>query len=224
VAAESTTVTFSKTYAKYLSAPPHSHHVTLAEAKDLSRDLARAVEAEGFRPDLVVGLSNGAIFPTKVVAAELGLPCHMVQVRRRGSRYKQRLLIVQKRLRIPSGLIMWGPIKRLWVVFQNRTNSLESVTETFNIDVAGRRTLIVDDCVDTGASLRYVAERLRAGGAADIMTAVYCWSRMPHVDEAISRPDVYLHRQTQYYPWSNNSRYLKDFTAWLKRNGLTLWT
>jgi hypoxanthine phosphoribosyltransferase len=215
---------FSKTYAKYLSAPPHSHHVTLDEAEELGRDLVHAVESTRFRPEIIVGLANGAIFPTYVVAAELSLPYHMVQVRRRGSRYKQRLMVVQKKLRIPSGLIMWGPMKRLWVLFQNRTNNLETAANTFDIDVSGKRVLIVDDCVDTGASLRYVADKLRAGGATDILTAVYCWSRMPKVDEALARPGLYLHRQTQYYPWSNNSRHLKAFSDWLEKNGLTLWT
>ncbi len=215
---------FSGTYAKYLHAPAQSAHVTLDEAEALARDLAAAVTASGYHPQSVVGLANGAIFPAKVVADALGIPFHIVRVRRKGSRYKQRLRVIKDALHIPSGLIMWGPIKALWVVFQNRTSTLEEGAQSFAFDVAGQRVLMVDDCVETGASFRYVEARLRAGGAVEIRTAVYCWSDMPNVSPDLSRPDVYLHREIQYYPWSNNSRHLGRFHDWLKANGLSLWT
>ena len=213
----------SRSHEKYLHAAPQSAHVTVEEAEELGRDLAREVAAAGLRPDLVVGLANGAFLPAKTVADALGVPFQMVKVRRRGSRIKQRLLFIKQRLRIPSALIMWGPIKALWVVFQNRTSTLESGEDSFGFDVAGRRVLMVDDCVETGASFRHVEARLRAQGAAEVRTAVYCWSRMPKVDDAVSRPDVHLHRQIQYYPWSNNSRHLERFGDWMSRHGLELW-
>ncbi len=208
---------------KYLQAPPHSEHMSIEEAETLGRDLARSVTDTGLRPDLVVGLANGAFLPAKTVADTLGLSFHMVKVRRKGSRYKQRLLFIKQRLRLPSGLIMWGPIKALWVIFQNRTSALETASDLLDFEVAGKHVLIVDDCVDTGASLRHVSGMLRAHGAAEIHTAVYCWARMPKIDEAVSRPDFYLHRNTQFYPWSNNSRHLAQFHEWLARHGLALW-
>lgn len=213
----------SSTYAKYLHAPDQSEHVTIEEAEALGRDLAATVRAQGLETDVVVGLANGAFLPARTVAEALGVPFHMVKVRRKGSRYKQRLLWIKQAFRIPSGVIMWGPFKRLWTLFQNRTNTLEAGGESFDFDVRGQRVLMVDDCVETGNSFRFVEERLRAGGAQEVRTAVYCWSRMPDVPEAQSRPDAFLHRQIQYYPWSNNSRYLGRFNDWMTANGLTLW-
>ena len=214
----------SSTYTKYLDAPAQSQHVTIEEAEALARDLAAKVQASGLQPDLVVGLANGAIFPATIVAQSLDLPCHIVKVRRKGSRYKQRLLVIKQRLRIPSSVILWGPLRAFWVMFQNRTNGLETSAASFDFDVKGKTVLMVDDCVETGSSFRFVAEQLRACGAEQINTAVYCWSKMPKIDDAVSRPDVYLHRQIQFYPWSNNSKHLTRFAAWLAQNNLTLWT
>ena len=217
------TAPLSSTHAKYLDAPSQSQHVTIAEAEALGRDLAASARMQGLEPDLVVGLANGAFLPAKTVADALGVPFRMVKVRRKGSRYKQQLLAIKQALRIPSGVILWGPFKALWVMFQNGTNQLEAGGESFDFDVEGMTVLMVDDCVETGASFRYVGERLRAGGAVDVRTAVFCWSRMPKVPEAQSRPDVHLHRQIQYYPWSNNSKYLDNFYGWMAQNRLELW-
>lgn len=213
----------SSTYEKYLHAASQSEHVTIGEAEELGRDLAANVRAQGLQPDLVVGLANGAFLPAKTVADALGVPFEMVKVRRKGSRYKQRLLGIKQALHIPSALILWGPFKALWVIFQNRTNQLEAGGESFDFDVRDRRVLMVDDCVETGASFRYVEEQLRAAGAVDVRTAVYCWSEMPNVPEESSRPDVHLHRQIQYFPWSNNSVHLKAFYEWMRNNRLELW-
>ena len=213
----------SRTYSKYLDAPSQSEHVTIEEAEALGGDLAAEVRSRELPVDLVVGLANGAFLPAHVVARALSIPCEMVKVRRKGSRYKQRLLVIKNALRIPNALILWGPLRMLWVAFQNRTNSLESGSETFDFDVRGKHVLMVDDCVETGKSFHFVAERLRAGGAADVRTAVYCWSRMPDVPEEQSRPDVFLHRQIQFYPWSNNSKYLGQFYSWMQSNRLELW-
>lgn len=213
----------SAAYSKYLNAPPQSKHITVEESEQLARDLAHIVRANAIATDLVVGIANGAVLPTKVVAELLCLPWYMVKVRRKGSRYKQRLLVIKEKLRIPSSIILWGPFRALWVVIQNRTKSLEHSEESFGFDVKNKRVLLIDDCLETGASIDYVRRRLQAAGAASVQTAVYCWVQMTSVASPEKAPDLFLHRQIQFYPWSNNSRHLQAFQQWLVRHQLELW-
>jgi hypoxanthine phosphoribosyltransferase len=213
----------STTYDKFLNARDQTIQATIEEVESLARDLAYEISKLDPPADMIVGLANGAWLPTKVVAETLGLPGHMVKVRRKGSRYKQRLAVIARALRIPPQLILWGPFRTMWVIFQNRTGKLEGSGAPLGFDPSGKHVVMVDDCVETGNSFRYVAEKLVAAGAASARTAVYCWSRMPNIPEAQSRPDIYLHRQIQFYPWSGNSTRVGAFDKWLAENGLELW-
>lgn len=213
----------STTCDKFVKARDQTINATIEEVETLARDLAKEIAKLEPKADMVVGLANGAWLPTKVVADTLGLPGHMVKVRRKGSRYKQRLAVIVRALRIPPQLILWGPFRAMWVLFQNRTGTLEGSGEALDFDPSGKHIVIVDDCVETGNSFRYVAEKLLAAGARSTRTAVYCWSRMPKIPEAQSRPDIYLHRQIQFYPWSGNTTRIGEFEKWLADNGLKLW-
>ncbi len=195
--------------------------MTIEEAEQLSADLARLARLRGFKFDIVVGIANGALLPMRVAARQLELPEEIVRVRRQGSRIKQRLLAIKNALRIPSGWLTWGPLMPIWVWFQNRTGKLEGDAAPDSGNVSGKRVLLVDDCLESGRSVELVRRRLLDGGAASVTSAVICWTLMP--DPAVLEPDIYLHRTTQYYPWSGSSRYWGDFLAWLEREGLVLW-
>ncbi|WP_165073346.1 phosphoribosyltransferase [Paludisphaera rhizosphaerae] len=215
--------TRSQTYRRFLEARGQTIYATVSETRELSRELADEVGRMDPPAEIIVGLANGALLITKEISETLGVPGHMVKIRRKGSRYKQKLAVLAKRFRIPKRLVLWGPFKPLWVFFQNRTNTLETAGESLGFDPAGKHVLMVDDCVETGASFRCVAELLTAAGALSVRTAVFCWSKMPKVPEAQSRPDVYLHREIQYYPWSCNSIHTDEYQRWLAANQLELW-
>jgi phosphoribosylpyrophosphate synthetase len=212
---------FTDTHQKYLSLEKKSF-MTIEESVDLSRQLAVEVERTG-RGDLVVGLANGALLPTKVVADELGLPFEIVKVRRKGSRWKQKLVPIKRALRIPSSVILWGPFLPLWNFIQNRSAGLETSEESFAFDVKGKSVVLVDDCIVTGGSLEEVKRRLLDQGAASVVTAVICWTDNGPGGPEGKRPDVFLHRAIHFYPWSNNSPFLDRFEAWVKGNGMVLW-
>jgi hypoxanthine phosphoribosyltransferase len=196
--------------------------MTMPEAEELSRDLAGEILAFDRCPDLLVGLANGALLPTKIVADQLAAPFEMVQVRRQGSRYKQILLSIKDTLRIPTGLITAPPLMVLWRFLQKRTAKLEHSDNAFAFDVCGKYVVIVDDAIHTGNSVRYVEAQLLRQGAAKVRIAVLCWYEGIG-DSGEWGPEIYLHRKDQYYPWSNNSPYLKQFLAWLPVHGLTFW-
>ncbi|WP_426955250.1 phosphoribosyltransferase family protein [Muricoccus radiodurans] len=217
----STKPSFSEAYDRYATAT-EKMFMSMAEACDLSADLARAVEAMGGLPDLVVGLANGALLPTKIVADELDRPFEIVRIRRESSRHKQRFLAIKQALRLPTWLVTLKPLMHVWRVYQERYSKLEAAPDVFSFDVRGKDVVVVDDAVHTGASARHVVDELRGRGAASVRVAVLCWYEGIG-DSGDWRPDIYLHRKDQYYPWSSNSPHLPEFLAWVRQNGLSYW-
>ncbi len=214
----------SEAHAKYGALDQHwSTTMSLPEALDLSRDLGLSLLQGGQKPDLLVGLANGALLPTKIVADAIGVPFRMVKVRRQGSRYKQKLLKIKEALHIPTGWVLWGPMRLFWTFFENRTNKLETARNTFDFDVRGQAVALIDDCIVTGGSVRHVAEALRQQGAASVTINVLCWCKGEKGDTPEHEPDIYLHRFIQFYPWSSNHPDRKGYHQWLKDNGLEHW-
>jgi hypoxanthine phosphoribosyltransferase len=209
--------------ARFEAAPEQTLHATIEDVETLSRALAVKIATLTPSLDLVVGVANGGLLPAKIVGEVLGLPVSMIRVRKKGSRWKQRMGRVAHAIGIPPRLILWGPLRSLWVIFQQRTRSLEVDGDALEFDVCDRRVVLVDDVVETGATFRLIELRLREAGAQSVSTAAICWSAMPGVPAAGARPDVHLHRQIQFYPWSNNTIHRGSFQAWLARNGLSLW-
>ena len=56
---------------------------SLAEAERLSVQLAEQVKASGYRPEVVVGIANGGLFPAFHVAKALGLPFETIRISHR---------------------------------------------------------------------------------------------------------------------------------------------
>jgi adenine/guanine phosphoribosyltransferase-like PRPP-binding protein len=200
-------------------------NMTLPEAEQLSRYLAAKLKRAPGKIDLAVGLANGAILPTQIVAETLGVPFHMVKVRRQGSRWIQRMQGIKRALSLPSGLLTWGPFGLFWYWFQRRFNKLEKSENSFEFEVAGKHVALIDDCIVSGGSIRYVQDRLLDSGAAGVHVGVICWS---DDEKAIDRtknvvPDVYLHRAVHFYPWSSSSPHLAAFEDWLRARKLELW-
>jgi hypoxanthine phosphoribosyltransferase len=195
--------------------------MTVQEAANLSVALAEASTNEGGSFDFVVGIANGALLPTKVVADTLDLPYRIVRVRRQGSRYKQRLLRLAEFLHIPVSSLRWGPTKPLVDLFQNLTGKLEEAPEPYPFDVSGKRVLVVDDAVVTGATLKHVCDKLLAAGASEALTAAICWCDVP--DRDVPKPSFHLHRQIHIYPWAGDTHCGADYKTWLERNGLSVW-
>jgi len=213
-----------KTYDKYQAIEKHwATQMSLSEAEELSRDLGQEIANAGQKPDLIVGLANGALMPTKIVAQTLGVPFHMVKVRRQSSRYKQRLLKIKQALHLKADWVLWGPMRYFWTAFEKRFSKLETASNTFAFDVRGLSVAIIDDCIVTGSSVKYVANALKKQGAKQVTVNVLCWCKGEKGDTPEGKPDIYLHRYIQFYPWSANHLALKDYMQWLKNNDLEHW-
>jgi hypoxanthine phosphoribosyltransferase len=195
----------------------------VSEAEDLSRHLAHVISADGDRPDLIVGIANGALLPTKVVSETLGIPLKIVRVRRQGSRYKQMIVKVKNALGLKASWLSWGPMNYLRSRFEQRYNKLETETNTFAFDVRGLSVALVDDCIESGQSVRYVADALLKQGASRVTINVLCWTAGAPGDKPEMEPDVYLHRHIQVYPWAATHSDLKGYMKWLKDHGMEHW-
>jgi hypoxanthine phosphoribosyltransferase len=210
----------SSAYSKFLDID-QTVYMTMGEAIALSQDLANTIDLSG-RPDILVGVANGALLPMKVVADELGLPLQVVHLRRKGSRYKQKLFAIKEALGIPTSLLTIRPMRVIQTWLEQRTSALEETNDAFAFDVIGKEVMIIDDAIHTGTTARHLQARLLTKGAARVRVAVICWYRGP-TDSGDWSPDLYLHRRYQWYPWSNNSPYFQNFLTWLVEKGFSYW-
>jgi hypoxanthine phosphoribosyltransferase len=206
--------------------PKHSF-LSIAEAEAVGRDIARRLLCKGVDPDLVVGIANGALLMTRVVSEELGRPLEIVNVRRKGSRIKNRLLRVKQALRVPY--VTHGPMRLFWRAFERAfykcwPTQLEAESNELQFDVRGKNVLLVDDCIATGTSVRFVHSQLLAGGARTVTVGAICLS-----DDSPLRPGepgfpaVYINRLSQFYPWSANHPDHEQYLRWLAAHDLKQW-
>jgi hypoxanthine phosphoribosyltransferase len=210
----------SSAYAKFLDID-QTVYMTMEEAIALSRDLADTIDISG-RPDMLVGVANGALLPMKIVADELGIRFQVIHLRRKGSRYKQKLFAIKEALGIPTSLLTIRPMRAIQTWFEQRTSTLEEANDAFAFDVVGKDVMIIDDAIQTGLTARHLKARLLAKGAAKARIAVICWYRGVN-DSGDWSPDLYLNRQHQWYPWSNNSPYFPKFLTWLADKEFSFW-
>jgi hypoxanthine phosphoribosyltransferase len=210
----------SNAYAKFLDIE-QTIYMTMGEAIALSQDLGNTIDISG-RPDMLVGVANGALLPMKIIADGLAIPFQVIHLRRKGSRYKQKLFAIKAALGIPTSLLTIRPMRALQTWFEQRTSTLEEADDAFAFELVGKDVVIVDDAIQTGRTARYLKHKLLANGAAKVRIAVICWYRGVN-DSGEWSPDLYLHRRHQWYPWSNNSPYFPEFLTWLADKGLRFW-
>jgi hypoxanthine phosphoribosyltransferase len=206
--------------------PKHSF-LSIAEAEGVGRDIARQLLCKGVKPDLVVGIANGALLMTQVVSEELGLPFEIVNVRRKGSRIKNRLLRLKQALRIPY--VTRGPMVLFWRAFERAfykywPTQLEAESNELQFDVRGKNVLLVDDCIATGASVQFVHGQLLAGGARTVTVGAICLSgESPLRPGDIGFPAVYISSVGHFYPWSAIHPDYEQYLLWLTAHNLNQW-
>lgn len=107
-----------------------------------ARELAGQVEADGYRPDIVLAIARGGLF----VAGALG---YALDVKNLNVANVEFYTGVDERLPVP---IMLPPVPNV-------------------VDLSGAKVLVADDVADTGATLKLVRD-FCAGHVADVRCAV----------------------------------------------------
>jgi hypoxanthine phosphoribosyltransferase len=187
--------------------------LTLEQAESLARELAAAVESSGQTFDLVVGIARGGVHPAVHTAQSLGLPLQVLHIERDATRFKKKFDFLRKALSLPG---VGKPLRRLNRLVDRRFTGVRSNSIAV-VEVRGRRILLVDDCIDSGASVALARSLLARQGASDIKLAVLCWttkydsSRLHGI-----APDYFLGRRLPSYPWSADNPDYPRFQAWFK--------
>jgi hypoxanthine phosphoribosyltransferase len=191
--------------------------VTLEEAAELSRDLARQVSDSGFDPDVVVGIANGGAHPAFIVAQTLGLPCQLFRVQRRSTGVKQAVAFARRPLRSQLLRKLARLVSRY---LDKRMSATRAIGRSALEDIERKRVLLVDDCIDTGASIALVRSLLEEHRAAEVKTAVLSWmTKHDSVRMNGVKPDYYLIRALPAYPWSLENPEFAQFKKWLGKHG-----
>lgn len=128
---------------------------TLAEVERLSVHLAEQVKASGYRPEVVVGIANGGLFPAYLVAQALQLPFETIRITHRQLRLGH----------LDTDDIIGGCFLR------NALYGAEPIVLGGCPDsIRERKILLVDDDCSLGRTFRAALD-LVAGSAAEARTA-----------------------------------------------------
>lgn len=206
----------SSTICKYASTAKKMC-MTVAEAVDLSHEIAGRLKEVSPHAELVVGIARGALLLTSVVANDLGLPMAMITVRKGGNAVKDRMR------KIP-GLLYWAS---KW--YQNEKinaplgwmiRALDRTAPIISEEIYGRfpeEVILLDDAEETGQTFMAARDLLSKNGARKITFAVIMWSTLADTlgRGAHAPPDVYIGRSLQHFPWSGNSPYYDEYLQWL---------
>jgi hypoxanthine phosphoribosyltransferase len=145
--------------------------VSWSEVVSWCRALGDFIEASGWLPDAIVGVSRGGIVPARILADALGV---------------EMLLALR-------------------VSHWRRTMEREEpvVELPYRISLRGRKVLVVDDIVDTGATLELASSFVkREWEPAEVRTAALTW-----IQGARFKPDYYVETlpgrvwDWYIYPW-----------------------
>ena len=116
--------------------------LTWADFGRAGRELAVRIDADGFRPDIILAIARGGLFPAGALGYALDVKnLHMINV--------EFYTGVDQRLAMP---VVLPPVPK-------------------PIDLSGSRVLIADDVADTGATLRLVKD-FCADHVAEVRCAV----------------------------------------------------
>lgn len=173
--------------------------VRLAELPGLARTLSERVRAEGFAPDLVVYVETGARLFAHELAGALQRPLAPIWVRRGGHGTKRILAPVLARL--PVGVRDW--LRRVEERTGVHRHTARKILWPGDVDLGGKRVLVLDDAADTGRTIRLAQENVVAQGAAPehVRTAVLA-ATTPAAQAVV---DFYLFACNCRMPWSADS-------------------
>jgi hypoxanthine phosphoribosyltransferase len=195
--------------------------MSIDEAIELSHEIARRISMGGVKPHGIVGIANGALLPTKIIATDLNLPFEMIIIRRKGSVIKSWLSRYKAVVRLAA---IWYKVPLfkfplVWVMQMMSGLKPEPALASTNY-YQDQHILLIDDAIDTGKTLRRAEQILGRQQCRQITTAVISASKNNKKSTDLYIPDYFISRRIQHFPWSVNHPDFPKYQKWLKRNGL----
>ncbi|GFO96622.1 xanthine-guanine phosphoribosyltransferase [groundwater metagenome] len=156
--------------------------VSWDEAYILGKKLARKIKASGFMPDLVIGIARGGLVPARIVCD----------------------FLLQKDL---------ASVKvEHWGIAATLGTAKIKFPLPEEVDISGKKILIVDDIADTGDTYRVIMEHIKKKVPAEIRTAVLQYKTC-----STFIPDYWGEKLVKWewivYPWA----VYEDLTGFINR-------
>jgi hypoxanthine phosphoribosyltransferase len=203
-----------------LSSKPSSDYCRRQRVRSLTESdldhecerLYQRISDAGVRPTHVIGIATAGNHVARSLVKWLhrGVPLLEIGARRSSTGVKERIGLRHWLARLPDSYT--SELRRL----ENRliTRRLnpdrrvsmrgEQISLLMTLDGTRASVLVVDDCVDTGASLKAVLAFVRDRVGPD--TAVYSAALTSTIEHPLVQPDFKLYENTQFRgPWSHDS-------------------
>lgn len=171
--------------------------------------LHKLLSDAGVRPTHVIGIASAGSYVARSLVKTLdqGVVVLEIGARRRSTGVKKRLGLRHWVARLPDSYT--SELRRLEHRLITRRLGPErdvtmcdaEVNVLRKLDGTAACLLVVDDCVDTGASLKAVLEFVRE--RIDVEAALYSAALTSTIEHPLVQPDFKLHENTQFRgPWS----------------------
>jgi hypoxanthine phosphoribosyltransferase len=174
--------------------------IAMDDLGDLMETLLRQIQSSHFEPDIVVYLETGARLLASHFHRLTGIQAVPLTIQRSGHSGKARVAtllglfprFIQDALRkIERIIVSRGPNKRVLALAPE-------------LDLSGRRVLILDDAADSGQSLLLARQWvLQSGGTRDQLRVAVVAVTQPRAKEIV---DYWIYNQLCRFPWSSDSR------------------
>jgi hypoxanthine phosphoribosyltransferase len=198
-------------------------YMPMSEAIALSHELARRVTEKGICPDRIIGIANGALVVTQIIAADLDIPFDVITIRRKGSAVKSKLShytilikLVSTWYKVPilNLPLVWA--MKMMYGFKHDPSWIDATK------CRGRHILLVDDATNSGKTLRRAECFLTDNGCTQVTTAVISISKYAYSKKGVVPyiPDIYIAKRVHHFPWSVNNPDYPRCKTWLKQHGL----
>ena len=162
--------------------PIKCYIVSWDQACRLGRKIARKIRASGFVPDIVIGVARGGLVPARIVCDFL---------------HQKDLTSIK--------VEHWG-------IAVNHGSARIKFPLPEEIDISGKKILIVDDVVDTGDSYHVILDHITKRYPAEVKTAVLQYKTC-----STFIPDYWGEKHDAWkwiiYPWA----LYEDMTGFIKR-------
>ena len=179
--------------------------IKLSDLESLTKVLVYRIRLSHFEPDIVIYLETGA----RLLAAHFhkltGISAAPLTIQRSGSSTKAHIVSVLCAL--PR--FLQNLLRRIERQFVSRGVNKRKIAKAPEVDLLGKKVLILDDAADSGQSLllarRWVLER---GGAEENIRMATIAVTQPEAEEIV---DFWMYRQLCRFPWSSDSREREEY-------------